>query len=134
MEIILESQFRGGHYITSRISPELERLPHSKMIETLLKYFNQKAQCRSMASKPTYGKNRFQTSMEQCFYHYQLNRAANFHSKFLSALHRIKKKKKNSVVSTLQFLSPLLPLSSNFEKVNLQRCPYSIVRRRLTKK
>jgi len=95
MEIILESQFRGGHYITSRISPELERLPHSIMIETLLKYFNQKAQCRSMASKPTYGKNRFQTSMEQCFYHYQLNRAA---------------------------------------KVNLQRCPYSIVRKRLTKK
>jgi len=85
MEIILESQFRGGHYITSRISPELERLPHSIMIETLLKYFSQ---CRSMASKPTYGKNRFQTSMEQCFYHYQLNRAANFHSKFLSSSSR----------------------------------------------
>jgi hypothetical protein len=109
MEIILESQFRGGHYITSRISPELERLPHSKMIETLLKYFNQKAQCRSMASKPTYGKNRFQTSMEQCFYHYQLNRAANFHSKFLSALHRIKKKKKTVLYQLYSFFLLYFP-------------------------
>jgi len=111
MEIILESQFRGGHYITSRISPELERLPHSIMIETLLKYFNQKAQCRSMASKPTYGKNRFQTSMEQCFYHYQLNRAANFHSNIkhnLLALYRIIKKKQCCINSTVSFSSASL--------------------------